>query len=201
MPFYHQKNISDRHRLALWKITESKDILLELANQLPYNLNLPEVNSESRIKQWLATRLLLQQLLPGEQITYTEKGKPLLSNGKHISISHTTEFAAVLVSDHACGIDIEKQDQKIERVKHKFLSTEDIEKLQTTEELTVYWSAKEALYKYYGEKEVLFIEHLFVDQFSTESPSFKGKINLAGFTAEIAMKWERIDDSILVYTL
>lgn len=201
MPLYQHKNISNEHDLVIWKITESLSDLLNLSSELLYQVIIPEVKSESRIKQWLSTRILLHQLLPGVEIVYTKTGKPILNNGMSISISHTHKYVAVLVSDKECGIDIEKPDQKIERIKHKFLSADDISKLNSTEALTVYWCAKEALYKYYGEKELLFIEHLFIEGYSPDSSFFNGRINIPGYTKELKMIWEKLDDHFLVYTL
>lgn len=60
-------------------------------------------------------------------------------------------------------------------------------------------SAKEALYKHYGKKEVLFIENLFIENFSLSSNSFTGIIKMPDFETELKMEWEKINDYILVY--
>ena len=52
------------------------------------------------------------------QFTYTSKGKPLLAGHRHIhcSLSHCQSAAAVAVSDHPVGIDIETRDHYSEEV-------------------------------------------------------------------------------------
>ena len=203
MPVYQLKNIADHINTGVWKITESSK---ELADQLikkGYPLtNMPDSKNENRLKQWLATRLLLNEFFNNVTIAYNEFGKPFLSNDKHISISHSNDLVAIIINENSpCGIDIEKISDKVERIKHKFLNPLDIENVTSIEELTLYWGAKEALYKYYGQKKVLFIEHLFIDNYSKKSTSFAGKIDMTDFKIELPMMYENIDDYILVHTL
>lgn len=202
MPILEVKNISTSKKLGVWKISETIDELKNLASQLPYTIELPVTKIENKQKQWLAVRLLLNELLPNAQISYNELGKPMLSNDWNISISHTNDFAAVIINmDEECGIDIESISNKVAKIKHKFLSSKDLAQLQTDEELTIYWSAKETLYKYYGKKEVLFIENLFIDNFKISSPNFTGKIDLPNYKKELNLAWQKIENSILVYTV
>lgn len=202
MPIYDIKNISDYQKIGVWNITESKEELFELAKSLPYQIDTPETKSENRIKQWFAVRLLLNHFFKNEEIFYNELGKPFLKNGWNISISHTTDFVVILLNEKEdCGVDIEKISLKVERIKHKFLSENDLQKITSEKDLTVYWGAKEALYKYYGKKEVLFIENLFIENFISNSNQFKGVIDMPDLKTKLDMGWEEIEDSILVYTL
>ena len=43
---------------------------------------------------------------------YDPNGKPFLSDGKQISISHSFNKVAVIISDRKVGVDIEKKRQK-----------------------------------------------------------------------------------------
>ena len=203
MPVYQDKNISDYQKLSVWHITETKNELIELANNAGLDTTkLAELKHENRIKQWVATRLLLNGIIPSVKIIYNELGKPTLSNNWNISISHTNTFVAILINKKDnCGIDIEGIDTKVERIKHKYLNEIDLKNISSIKDLTLYWSAKEALYKYYGKKEVLFIENLFIENFSNNSNQFTGIINMPDLSTKLDMVWEEIDDSILVYTL
>ena len=134
-------------------------------------------------------------------IVYDDLGKPHLENGWNISISHANEFAAIMLNKNgACGIDIEKISPKIARIKHKFLNDTDLKNITTEQNLTIYWGAKEALYKYYGKKKVFFIEHLFIQNFNKNHHYFDGLIKMPHFTKKIPMAWEKIEDYMLVYT-
>ena len=202
MPILHHKNIKLNIKLGVWHITENKAILKKFAQEAKINLTtLPQVKNENRIKQWLATRLLLNYFFSDATIFYDEKGKPFLSNGRHISISHSGDYVAIIINETKnCGIDIEKVSNKIERIKHKFLNEFDIKNITTQEDLTIYWGAKEALYKYYGKKEVLFIENLFIEDFSENKNSFIGIIDMPNLKTKLKLTWEKIEDYILVYT-
>src|SRR5690606_36591656 len=94
-------------------------------------------------------------------ISYDENGKPYLNNGLAFSISHSGIYAAIIINKTGCGIDIEKISPKVERIKHKFLNDTDLELIDSLDDyplkiLTMYWCAKEALYKLYGNKKLIF---------------------------------------------
>lgn len=203
MSIYQKKSINANIKLGVWYINETIAELEKIYSEMNTNgISVPKTKSESRVKQWLATRLLLNTFFEDVDVLYNEYGKPTLSNGWHISISHSYEYVAILLNkNNACGIDIEKINPKVERIKTKFLSSTDLKKITSLEELTIYWGAKEALYKCYGKKEILFIEHLFISNFSTTSHNFNGAIEMPNFSLELNMYWEKIDDYILVYTL
>jgi 4'-phosphopantetheinyl transferase len=203
MPVFQVKNISKDINIGIWKITETEDELLKILIDKGFDKSTSyQTKNKQRLKQWLATRILLSEFFENTNITYDELGKPHLNNGWFISISHSNEFVAInLNKNNHCGIDIEKITPKIERIKHKFLNPIDLQNVTSLEKLTLYWGAKEALYKYYGRKEVLFIENLFISNFSENSSSFKGKIEMPDFKIKLSMTWEKIEDYLLVYTL
>lgn len=203
MPVYQINNISKTIKIGVWKITETEeDLLKSLLNKGFDETTIFQTNNKQRLKQWLATRILLNEFFDNPNIIYNDLGKPHLNNGWHISISHSNEFVAIIINkNHSCGIDIEKITPKIERIKHKFLNDEDLEKITSLEHLILYWGAKEALYKYYGKKEVLFIENLFIHNFSENKNTFTGEIKMPKFQKEIAMNWEKVEDLVIVYTL
>lgn len=202
MPVYQHKNIEKHLKLGVWHITESKEELLKLAQQQKIDTkNLPNIKNENRITQWLATRILLDHFFTATEIIYDELGKPFLSNDWNISISHSGNYVVILLNEiDNCGIDIEKISTKVKRIKHKFLNETDLKNITTEEGLTIYWCAKEALYKCYGKKEVLFIENLFIEDFSADSYNFTGIINMPDLKTKLNMAWEKIEDYVLVYT-
>lgn len=198
-----QKNIHPHLKLGVWYIAEAKEELMILAKKIQINLSkLPEVKNENRIRQWLATRLLLHHFFTAVEIIYDDLGKPFLSNGWNISISHSGNYVAIILNEkEPCGIDIEQISPKVERIKHKFLNETDLKNTTTEQDLTIYWSAKEALYKYYGKKEVLFIENLFIEDFYETKNNFTGIIIMSDLNIKLNMSWEKIEDYVLVYSL
>jgi len=202
MPLLNKKNITDSLTVGIWHISESQaELKNKYINKGFDEIDIIETRSESRLKQWLCVRLLLNEFYPTTTITYNEFGKPMLSNGVGISISHAGEYAVIaLNTNKKCGIDIEQISSKVERIKHKFLCIDELEKVTSLEELTLFWCAKEALYKLYGEKELIFNEQLFVD-FKSKPNTLFGRIKIGNNEDKHELVAEKIGDYLLVYTI
>ena len=161
MPIFFQHQINDTTRLGVWKIEESEEF---------FKANVPlhrDVTHPHKRLQHLAGRFLLQYLFPDfpyALIEVADTRKPFLQGEKyHFSISHCGDFAAAIVSrDSRVGIDIELPVEKIIRVKEKFLTKEEIDHFGDIDvnQLTTCWSAKEAVFKWYGEGGVDFRGHI-----------------------------------------
>ena len=102
-----------------------------------------------RKKDLVIARYLLQQIMSDAEVAYFPNGKPYLKNKKaEISISHSKDIVAIIVHpSKIVGIDIEYISPRIKKVQHRFLSKEEIAWANTTSRLTLYWSAKETLFK------------------------------------------------------
>ncbi|MEO8821174.1 MAG: 4'-phosphopantetheinyl transferase superfamily protein [Ginsengibacter sp.] len=167
MPLFYQHNINDATKLAVWHITESEDFFLTKA---PLQ---KEISHPHKRLQHLAGRYLLEILeegFPFHLIEISDAKKPLLSGSEfHFSVSHCGDYAAAIVSKNKLvGIDVELITPKIERVKNKFLSENEIDILpeNSTKYLTLFWSAKEAMFKWYGKGEIDFKKNLVIDKLS-----------------------------------
>lgn len=167
---------NDNKILGIWRINESEDALRDLFARVGYNTSISDVThlesitNAKRRKEWLSTRVLLYYLFDAPQIIgYTENRKPYLKDKSyHISISHSRGFAAVLLSlNGRTGLDIERISDKVVRIKHKFLTDREIEdaSYRDIRKLSLYWGAKEALYKLHGNKEVSLKASLLIKPF------------------------------------
>jgi phosphopantetheinyl transferase len=140
------------------------------------------------------------------EILYKESGKPYLLSHVSISISHSYDWLVVLFSftGSDIGIDIEKVRDKILNIKEKFLSTKELTHLQkaTVEKYTVYWSAKEAIYKALDTKGLNFLEQFYIEDFSYSQKG--GKINVvvhsSNFEKKHILHYQVLENYILVYT-
>src|SRR6185436_19883521 len=169
MPVFFQHQINDTTRLGIWKIEESEDF---------FKGNVPQhrdVTHPHKRLQHLAGRFLLQFLFPDfpyHLIEIADTRKPYLPNEQyHFSISHCGDFAAAIVSkDKRVGIDIEIPVEKIGKIAEKFISKEekDFFKVQFLapdfQLLTLLWSSKESVYKWYGDGGVDFRENILLKQ-------------------------------------
>ena len=156
MPIFFQHQINETTRLGIWKIEETEEF---------FKSNVPQhrdVTHPHKRLQHLAGRFLLQYLFPAfpyELIRIADTRKPFLPDEQfHFSISHCGDFAAAIVSkDRRVGIDIEIPAEKISRIMYKFLSAKEHELfnlIQPGKDLipfaTLLWSAKESMFKWYG---------------------------------------------------
>lgn len=154
---------------------------------------------ETKGKEYLAKKLLGDNCT----IAYDNKGKPYLFNeSRHISISHSHDKLAIIINEkESTGIDIELIRDKVLKIKHKFLTNEELlEANDDVEKMLIYWAAKETLYKIYGLKEVDFIAHLFVKPFTKHKlGTIIGNINLPNFKESFELNYQLIEDYVLVY--
>lgn len=206
MPIHTQLHLSDEHKVAIWKIDESVDDLLSsLYISASDKETLSGFKLDRRKKEWLATRLLLQGLL-GEypNIVYGTNGKPQLAGHDcYISISHTSNYAAVSVSNNPTALDIEICSNRVEKVADRFVHKTEWEYIQDTDKLQYYttlWCAKEALYKYYNVYGVIFKEQFVVSSFVlTGKGNLQSTFIHKGTSKQLALNFLINDDFTLVY--
>ena len=181
MPVFYQHIIDNESRLGIWKIEETEQFFL---TNVPVNT---EVSHPHKRLQHLAGRFLLRFLFPGfpyELIRIADTRKPFLANEEyHFSISHCGDYAAAIVSKNKrVGIDIEIPTPKIERIRNKFLNEKELAEWEvgpqgpvdnrqweigngkSLQNLTLLWSAKEAVFKWYGDGGVDFSEQILLSK-------------------------------------
>ena len=105
--------------------------------------------SEVRRREYLSWRAVVRQELGREVvIAYNTLGAPILvGRTEQLAVSHGAGRVAVLIAEHACGVDIERWGRDFRRAVDRFLTDE--ERALATDEAfwAVAWCAKETLYK------------------------------------------------------
>lgn len=210
MPLIETINVEDKARIGIWKIEESYE---ELKWQLQWGQRDLEqfkaIKDEQRAIHWLSSRVLLRQMLNTNKfidLQTDEYGKRFLANfDSQLSISHSGDSVAVILSEKKVGIDLQRIDQKIEPLAQKFISKkewEEIEKDHLLERIHVYWCGKEALYKLYGKRKLDFRENLYIHPFSwSENGLTTGLIKKADYNKEFPLYFRKMDNYILAYTV
>lgn len=172
MPLYKTITPNSQTTVKIWKITESYQDLMAKVNLKPVALErVLGMKSELHQRGFLSVRHLLQEFgYTDSDLFYDENGKPHLKDGKHISITHSFNFSAVIVSDLIVGIDIEKQRDKIAVIANKFIDYEFdyLNKMEGdyVKKLTVIWCVKESLYKLFATPGLSFKQHCLVIPFT-----------------------------------
>ena len=165
MPVFFQQDINAHTRLAIWEIREDESFFA------PFVPLQNTITHPHKRLQHLAGRYLLRYLFPDfptSLIRIADTRKPFLEDeAYHFSISHCGDYAAVIVSSHyRVGIDIEIPTGKVVRLIPKFLNPEenpmvhDAEAEMHLQKATLAWSAKEAMFKWWGRGQVDFSEML-----------------------------------------
>lgn len=159
MPRLSVGKINPHTTLLVWKITETEE---QFKSQLPETVLkiIADKNykSKTRCLEVMATYALLISYLrkPSVIINHNSNGQPLL-DGFYISISHTNGYVCVLLSTQkVVAIDIEYRSDRIARIRSKFLRSD--EPFTSIGELLLVWSAKETLYKYFSEDDLMYNE-------------------------------------------
>ena len=210
MPLFKIINFNSTTQILIWKITEpfaelNQQIVLNESNQF----RLKGMKSEMHQRAFLSVRKLLQKAgYEDLDVYYDTCGKPHLFDGNHISITHSHEFSAIIISDEIVGIDIELQRDKIMNIAHKFCNSEfqflakdsaNENKRQYIRRLTVIWGAKEAIFKIKNEKGISFKEHITVYDFELNVKQNKSQLHFENKIQDFAIHFEEIENFTLVY--
>ena len=177
MPLYKTLTPNSQTTVKIWKITESYEDLLEPISLKAENMKrVLGMKSELHRRGFLSVRHLLAAFGYADgDLIYDKNGKPHLKDGKHISITHSFTFSAVVVSEAVVGIDIEKQREKIGVIAHKFLDYENAylnkDAKDYINKLTIIWCIKESLYKLFATPGLSFLKHTLVIPFTIEEAS------------------------------
>ena len=190
MPVFYQHIIDGDSRLGIWKIEETEQFFLSNV-PVNTEVSHPHKRLQHLAGRFLLRFLFPGFPYELIRIADTRKPF-LANEEYHFSISHCGDYAAAIVSkSKRVGIDIEIPSPKIERIKNKFLNENELnewkgingswqnpltkesisddlqkEKFYTQpialQNLTMLWSAKEAVFKWYGDGGVDFSEHILL---------------------------------------
>lgn len=192
---------------GLWEITESEDELFRSLRLREKELDLYQsFRTESRRKQWLAYRVLIQSMMApsSHDIEYDDTGKPYLANSHfHISVTHTENMAGAIISPEVhVGIDLEMLKERIVKVKDKFMSEEELASVDPEDpvwDLTMAWCAKESTYKLCGKHQTDFREHIRVQlPAKAESGRFHASVRGCDTTGDIELYFDHFRGFLLV---
>jgi phosphopantetheinyl transferase len=199
------RSVGTTTEILLWKITEplselSAEVTLNPKNQVRFN----GMKSELHQRAFLSVRKLLQ--LKGYtdfDLEYDQFGKPHLKDGKHISISHSHEYATIIISDEITGIDIELQREIIIKIAPKFAEKEleflDNDNQEYIRKLTVIWGVKESIFKIINEVGISFKDHIHVHPFEMVDLSGTANLYFQNRASQFMYHFIEIDNFTLVY--
>lgn len=182
--------------IGLWKISDD-DFEIGKDNNLSDVVMKAEMHFKSitRRKEYIAERFLLREMLDGEQIDiwHNEDGKPIIPGNRNISISHTRNYVAMILSEkYEVGIDIEYLSNRVEKISGRFMRED--EHANDANSLLIHWCAKETVYKLFSS------EHLELNEIKVNSNTFRDVTNLrSGIVVELFV--DTTPEYVLTYSL
>ncbi len=205
MPLFKTIIHDSTTKILVWKIDETleqlqKEILLTSNSKI----RVDGMKSELHKRAFLCVRKLLAiENYCDADLIYDASGKPFLVDNKHVSVSHSHQFATIIISDKTVGIDIEKQREKIIAIDNKFTNKEEQSYLSTDglKKLTTVWGAKEAVFKIVNQKGISFKNDLMVTPFEIKDKQTTVLLKTNTINQVFSMFFEEIENFILVYSV
>jgi phosphopantetheinyl transferase len=169
MPLLHTEHLSPDCWWGVWHIAEPEAQLLPLVADRVELGELATISHPAKRLQWLAVRALACQLLLNQQIAFDQIakdpfGRPYLTGSlAQLSFSHTGSWAVVALHRTApLGIDIERESPAVDRVAPRLFSPSELAATGDLAQKTVFWCAKEAVYKLHGQRGLDFRQQIGV---------------------------------------
>ena len=182
MPLYKSLDVNSQTHVKIWHISEPLDDLKASLNLKKESLErVNAMKSELHQRGFLCVRKLLNSFgYTDQDLFYDNSGKPQLKDGYFISITHSYNYAAVVVSSCPVGVDIEKQRHKILNIASRFIDYESHYLNENSDKyiqkLTWIWCIKESLYKLYSKSGISFKKNFLVLPFESEKNTTKAWI-------------------------
>lgn len=205
MPLYKTITVNSHTKVFIWKLEESLEDLkkgIELSQHCQNRVN--GMKSEIHQRGFMSIRhLMAKGGYIDHDLYYDDLGKPHLKSGKNISITHSFNFTAIILSDQGVGIDIEKRRDKILKIANKFTPLSEYHTLANEEalirKLTIVWGAKESIYKMYAEPGLGFLQHINVTDFDFDDAQTTAKVSFKGKESFYDIKFLEFEGFTCVY--
>ena len=205
MPLYKTIKVNKHINVFIWNIKESfSELHKNITLTQKCHDRLAHMKSEIHQRGFLSVRQLLKVAgYEAADLFYDTKGKPHLADGKKISITHSFEFSAIILSEiDEVGIDIELVRDKIQRIGHKFTSYETFYLTEElTRELSIIWCIKESLYKAFAVKGVSFKSHIKVLPFSAKGTNTVAWVFFNGKLAKYKTSYFEVNGFMCAYAI
>ncbi|MFQ3326236.1 MAG: 4'-phosphopantetheinyl transferase EntD [Salibacteraceae bacterium] len=199
MPLLRHVFLDNQTQIIVWRIEE--DFMeYQLIPDLCNNKN------ASRRLEKMAIRYVLDNFFDQLELSYDVQGKPALTKSdKFISISHSNLNLVVGIGENDLGLDIELISDKAVNISRKFIHKNDFlitDSMNENYHKTLIWSAKEALFKKYSQKEhLIFKQQIAIETIDENSRVLNSKVEFTDGTAiREFLSYSLIEDFILVHS-
>lgn len=180
--------------IGVWNIEEINEDVNTTSTQKE-QISISNSALKKRKREQLFTQLLLKKMRPNTNLYYNSFGAPKINNTENISISHTDEKVAIIISNDKVGLDIEKISDRILDLSQRFIN-EDLYSKLCKNKATLIWSAKEAIYKWHEKGGVNFRKDIIIEDFNINE---YGSLNAYFKNNKLILNYKKINNHYLVY--
>lgn len=209
MPLHKVVYLQPNTKLYLWKISEDYNTLFKEVRLKDSSLaRLEGMKSESHQKGFLAVRMILQHLEYTDfDLLYDEFGKPHLKpqgcsiKDLELSISHSHDFSAIVISEQKVGLDLEQLKEKTLKIAPRFMDISHLENLSTEDKIkkaTVIWGIKESIFKLKNEVGISFSDHISENAFTFDDKITTAQLKFNNKEEKFKIRFDQEEDYIFV---
>ncbi len=196
MPFTEEIK-SGTNRIGIWKIDGTElDQIGDRLDLLDFRVKHPRTQL-----QRVASRLLLAEMVGSHPVLQKdENGKPFLPHLPwDISISHTEGYAVIMLGKGKLGVDVQHYKPNVMTIRDRFLDDRELQMAQDIGTTTLFWAAKEAVYKYNAKPGLDFKDPITVQCF--DSKTLSGSFVYQGVKTDLLLKWKHLENAVLVWNV
>jgi 4'-phosphopantetheinyl transferase EntD len=206
MPQIFSTNIHISGNLLLWQAEEESGWYKEQLNLVPNLWKEYESLVNNAIRhRWLASRFAVQQVTQQSplELIKDQSGKPYLGvERKPISLSHCEGFVAAIHAEVSVGIDVERFNSRVQKIKNYFMRDEELDLLgEENEPLILAWSAKESIYKWLGEKHLGYKSQLCIRSIDFLGQSMEIEITTKDHSLIQSVFFRQDSEKVLTWTV
>ncbi len=155
--------------------------------------------NDRRRREHLAWRRIVRNKLGRNVIIeYNEVGAPVVNTpNTYISVAHGGERVAVAIADEPVGVDIEALDRNFDHIKERYMTPQEVALSDNDNWPAIVWTAKEAIYKLYGKREVDLTKDIRITSFDASEMLLTAEVrDTKGIVVEVKI----IENSVAVAT-
>jgi phosphopantetheinyl transferase len=155
--------------------------------------------------RWLASRFAVQQVTQKSplDVIKDQSGRPFLGvERKPLSLSHCEGFVAAIHATVSVGIDVECISSRVQKIKNYFMRDEELDLLgEENEALILAWSAKESIYKWFGEKHLGYKSQLCIRSIDFMDQAMEIEINTKDHCLIQPVFFRQDSEKVLTWTV
>lgn len=206
MPQIFSKSLHPSGNLLLWQTEEESDWFKEQLNLVPSLWEEYESLMNEKIRyRWLASRYVVQQVSQQSplELIKDQSGRPYCGvERKPLGLSHCEGFVTAIHADVSVGIDVERISSRVQKIRNYFMRDVELDLMgEENDALILAWSAKESIFKWFGEKHLGYKSQLCIRSIDFIGQAMEIEINTKDYNLIQPVFFHQDSDKALTWTV